>query len=77
VFKVPVGSLGFSVTVFCIESLIAVLILFIRRRSAKVGAELGGPRNIKILSAAIFVFLWFIFVSLSALEAYGVITSNF
>merc|ERR1712098_313912 len=30
-FIVPVGSLGFSVTIFCIEALCAILILLIRR----------------------------------------------
>merc|ERR1719493_178005 len=37
-FQVPVGSLGFSVTIFCIEALLAILILFIRRSPA-VGGE--------------------------------------
>merc|ERR1712156_1005549 len=39
-FIVPVGSLGFSVTVFCIEATCAVLILLARRHPA-VGGELG------------------------------------
>merc|ERR1711970_1153829 len=30
-FNVPVGSLGFSVTIFCIEALLAIIILFLRR----------------------------------------------
>merc|ERR1719245_1049316 len=42
-FIVPVGSLGFSVTVFCIEATLAVLILLARRHPA-VGGELGGPK---------------------------------
>merc|ERR1712154_576577 len=33
VFKVPVGSLGFSVTIFCIEALLAILILMARRNT--------------------------------------------
>merc|ERR1719430_960854 len=55
-FEVPVGSLGFSVTVFCIEALLAIFILLIRRNPA-VGGELGGPKLFKTISSAIFVFL--------------------
>jgi solute carrier family 8 (sodium/calcium exchanger) len=36
-------SLGFSVTVFCIEALFAIMILM-ARRSPAVGGELGGPK---------------------------------
>jgi solute carrier family 8 (sodium/calcium exchanger) len=72
-FPVEIGSLAFSVTIFCIESLVAVLIIFIRRR---MGGELGGPKKIKILSSAFFVFLWIIFITLSALEAYGILKSD-
>merc|ERR1712177_183577 len=42
-FDVPVGSLGFSVTIFCIEAGLAILILVARRHPA-VGGELGGPK---------------------------------
>merc|ERR1719187_3087812 len=38
-FDVPVGSLGFSVTIFCIEAGLAILILLLRRNPA-VGGEL-------------------------------------
>merc|ERR1712003_431775 len=38
-FEVPVGSLGFSVTIFCIEALLAIIILMIRRNPS-VGGEL-------------------------------------
>merc|ERR1719239_1160216 len=33
-FDVPVGSLGFSVTVFCVEACLAILILVVRRHPA-------------------------------------------
>merc|ERR1712203_958830 len=56
-FKVEVGSLGFSVTIFCVEALLAIVILMARRHPA-VGGELGGPRGIKIASASIFVLFW-------------------
>merc|ERR1712107_887142 len=38
-FEVQPGSLGFSVTIFCIEALLAILILLARRNPA-VGGEL-------------------------------------
>merc|ERR1739844_198467 len=69
-FIVPVGSLGFSVTVFCIEATLAVLILLARRHPA-VGGELGGPKLFKTISSSIFVFFWVFYVMISALEAYG------
>jgi len=75
-FIVPVGSLGFSVTIFCIEALLAILILMIRRNPA-VGGELGGPKIFKTISSAIFVFFWVFYVMISALEAYGVINPGF
>jgi len=75
-FIVPVGSLGFSVTIFCIEAVLAIVILMIRRHPA-VGGELGGPKIFKTISAAIFVFFWVFYVMISALEAYGVINPGF
>jgi len=71
-FKVEVGSLGFSVTIFCVEALLAIMILMLRRHPS-VGGELGGPRSIKIASASIFVGFWVLYVLLSALDAYKVI----
>merc|ERR1711887_511078 len=76
IFKVPVGSLGFSVTVFCIEAGLAIMILLIRRHPA-VGGELGGPKLFKTISSSIFVFFWCFYVAISALEAYGVIKPGF
>merc|ERR1719312_2313065 len=72
VFEVEPGSLGFSVTIFCIEALLAILILFMRRSPA-IGGELGGPKLWKTISASIFVFFWCFYVMISALEAYEVI----
>jgi solute carrier family 8 (sodium/calcium exchanger) len=74
-FMVSPGSLGFSVTVFCTEAVVAILILLLRRNPA-VGGELGGPRSVKIGTASIFVCLWIMYVALAALEAYGVIKPN-
>merc|ERR1712193_496335 len=71
-FRVEVGSLGFSVTIFCVEALLAILILMARRHPA-VGGELGGPKAVKTVTASIFVFFWVMYVFLSALDAYKVI----
>jgi len=75
-FDVPVGSLGFSVTVFCIEALLAIAILM-ARRSPAVGGELGGPKAIKTVTSGIFVFFWVFYVFIAALEAYKVIDPGF
>merc|ERR1739844_592404 len=75
-FIVPVGSLGFSVTIFCIEALLAIIILMLRRNPA-VGGELGGPKSVKTVTSGIFVFFWCFYVFISALEAYGVIVPGF
>jgi len=75
-FIVPVGSLGFSVTVFCIEAGLAILILVARRHPA-VGGELGGPKFFKTVSSGAFVFFWVFYVAISAMEAYGVINPGF
>merc|ERR1711923_416084 len=75
-FDVPVGSLGFSVTIFCIEAGLAILILVARRHPA-VGGELGGPKFFKTISSGLFVFFWVFYVAISAMEAYGVINPGF
>merc|ERR1719158_2155175 len=75
-FEVPVGSLGFSVTIFCIEALLAILILM-ARRSPVVGGELGGPKLFKTISSSLFVFFWVFYVAISAMEAYDVIEPGF
>merc|ERR1711872_1044122 len=75
-FKVVPGSLGFSVTIFCIEALLAILILM-ARRSPVVGGELGGPKAVKTVTSSIFVFFWVFYVLISALEAYDVIEPGF
>merc|ERR1711934_1324705 len=75
-FDVPVGSLGFSVTIFCLEALRAILILLARRHPA-VGGQLGGPKFFKTVSSSIFVFFWCFYVMISALEMYDVIEPGF
>ena len=70
------SSLGFSVTIFCAEALIAIIILLVRRNPA-VGGELGGPKSVKTVTSSIFVCLWITYVAVSAMEAYGVIEPGF
>uniref|UniRef100_A0A1B6G5H0 Calx-beta domain-containing protein n=1 Tax=Cuerna arida TaxID=1464854 RepID=A0A1B6G5H0_9HEMI len=71
-FIVPPGNLGFSVMVFCTEALFAISVLLLRR-SKYVGGELGGPVGLKYLTSAFMFGLWIIYLTLSTLEAYGVI----
>ena len=69
-------SLGFSVTIFCIEAFLAIMILMLRRNPA-IGGELGGPKSFKTISSGLFVFFWVFYVFISALEAYEVIKPGF
>ncbi|VDD81027.1 unnamed protein product [Mesocestoides corti] len=70
-FYVPAGSLGFSVTIFCIFALVAIAVLVIRRKPAFGGGELGGtPISIKWLSSIFLLSLWLIYVLLTSLENY-------
>ena len=68
-FLVKPGSLGFSVTVFCIFAVSAILVILLRRRPS-VGGELGGPKLVKYLSAVYFFSLWFAYIVLAGLENY-------
>eukprot|EP00054_Salpingoeca_dolichothecata_P007241 m.42043 g.42043 ORF g.42043 m.42043 type:complete len:801 (+) comp16946_c0_seq2:53-2455(+) len=66
VFVVPAGDLGFSVGIFSICACVCIAVLLLRRKF--YGAELGGPRRVE--TAALFCFLWFLYVLLSSLKAY-------
>ncbi|KAM3717600.1 Sodium/calcium exchanger [Dirofilaria immitis] len=72
-FYVEPGTLAFSVTIFCIEALICIAVIIIRRRPP-IGGELGGPMKYKVLTSGLFVILWCIYLALSALESYHVIS---
>lgn len=72
VFKVDAGTLAFSVTIFCVEAAVAIIIILLRRLKC-VGGELGGPFPAKVMTSAFFVTLWLLYVILSGLEAYCVI----
>ncbi|XP_060114305.1 sodium/calcium exchanger 2 [Heteronotia binoei] len=68
-FKVEAGTLAFSVTLFTIFAFICISVLMYRRRP-HIGGELGGPRTAKILTASLFLGLWFIYILFASLEAY-------
>ncbi|XP_067831181.1 sodium/calcium exchanger 2-like isoform X3 [Heptranchias perlo] len=68
-FRVKPGSLAFSVTLFTIFAFVTISILLYRRRP-HIGGELGGTRRGKVLTCAMFVSLWLLYVVFSALETY-------
>ena len=71
-FFVDPGTLAFSVTVFCIEAVICIAVIVLRRHPA-VGGELGGPLKFKIPTCMFFTFLWLFYIIISALESYCII----
>lgn len=46
-FRVDPGTLAFSVTIFCIEALICITVIILRRHPT-IGGELGGPVKFKV-----------------------------
>lgn len=68
-FTVETGSLGFAVTIFIILALLACTILVVRRHKY-IGGELGGHRNIKLLTSAVLVIFWLLYILLCSLESY-------
>ncbi|XP_054928438.1 sodium/calcium exchanger 3 isoform X3 [Dermacentor andersoni] len=71
-FEVLPGNLAFSVTIFCVCALLCCVVLLMRRNKI-VGGELGGPMRFKLPTTILFGGLWVFYVTMSALEAYGVI----
>ncbi|XP_077449367.1 sodium/calcium exchanger 2a isoform X2 [Stigmatopora argus] len=69
VFRVEVGSLAFTVTLFTIFAFFTMGVLMIRRKPS-IGGELGGRRIPKILTCMFLFGLWFLYVLFSSLEAY-------
>lgn len=68
------GSLGFTVMLYTGVALIGIAILMFRRTSSACGrAELGGPNRSKRVSAMILILLWVLYVTMSSLQAYGMI----
>jgi len=69
-YFVPAGSLGFSVVVFIICAVLCIICLLVRR--CKVGGELGGSRNGRMMSLIFLVSLWLLYIIMSVLQAYEV-----
>jgi solute carrier family 8 (sodium/calcium exchanger) len=70
-FVMSAGSLGFSVTIFCICAVVALAILVARRFLC--GGELGGAERSKLISSVIFFLLWILYVVLAGLQSEGII----
>jgi solute carrier family 8 (sodium/calcium exchanger) len=62
-FMQPAGALGYSVAVYTMFALVAVVFFIFRRKA--FGGELGGPRNSATLSSIFFVLLWVGYIGLS------------
>ncbi|XP_008195194.1 sodium/calcium exchanger Calx isoform X2 [Tribolium castaneum] len=71
-FRVKPGNLAFSVTIFCSEAVITIIVLLLRR-SRMVGGELGGPKCLKYLTSAFLLSLWIFYLIMTTLEVYHVI----
>jgi hypothetical protein len=59
-FVVLAGSLGPSVSIFCVCALICVALLMYRRKT--IGGELGGDPTVAKKHAAICACLWLIYI---------------
>jgi hypothetical protein len=60
VFRVDPGTLAFSVTIFCIEGFICIIVIVARRHPA-IGGELGGPRKFQVyffVSMQLFLMIY-------------------
>lgn len=69
VFEVDPGTLAFSVTLFCIEAVVCIAILMLRRMKA-IGGELGGPKKYRVPTTVFLVFLWVFYIIMSSMVAY-------
>jgi solute carrier family 8 (sodium/calcium exchanger) len=64
------GPLAFSVVVFLCVAIVCFIVIVARR--IFVGGELGGSPLGRYLSGLFLIFLWFIYILMSTLQAYGV-----
>lgn len=69
-YFVPAGSLGFSVVIFVVLAIVCILFLIFRRW--KFGGELGGTDGERLWSCIFCCLLWFIYIILCILQAYGI-----
>jgi hypothetical protein len=70
------------VTIYILCAITGIGMILVRRfvpafGDGTVGAELGGNTTLKAISAGILVFLWFVYVTLSALQTYKYIEAPF
>jgi hypothetical protein len=74
IFKVESGALAFSVLVYSAVAFLALSLILLRRYLGVFGkSELGGAVGAKWASGIFLVFLWFVYITLSSLQAYDVI----
>ena len=64
------GPLGFSVVVFVVCACVCVSFLVVRRIT--LGGELGGSVTGRTLSMGFLITLWFVYIILCTLQAYGI-----
>lgn len=70
-FYVPAGSLSFSVVIYTLCGVTCICFLLLRRYLRAFGpGELGGTKGLKFFTAIFFIFLWILYVLLSAFQAY-------
>ncbi|KAK3090451.1 hypothetical protein FSP39_011962 [Pinctada imbricata] len=76
-FEVPAKTLAFSVVLYTVAAIVAIVLLVLRRTLPIFGnAELGGPKVPKIFCSIIFFSLWLFYLLMSILKAYDIITVN-
>jgi len=77
-FVVDAESLPFSVILYTICAILGLGLILLRRFVPFFGkSELGGPNVGKYASSAFLVTLWIVYVVVSSLQTYGVITNPF
>ena len=71
-FNVPAGSLATSVVTYAACASVCICLLILRRFLPFFGGgELGGPKGIRIACGVFMIFLWFLYILISSLVAYG------
>lgn len=74
-FIVEAGTLSISVITYSICAIVCIVLLVVRRKSKFMGrAELGGPSGPKYFSGSFLIFLWLLYVLISSLVSYKIIT---
>lgn len=72
-FHVPTGDIIFCVALYTVIAIIAITVLAVRRFSPKIAAgEVGGPKKWALATSFLFVILWIVYITLSALSLYNI-----